>query len=193
MESDQQAKGPSPVIPVIPLVLPDTPVPPATAVAVLPLPPEPPPKPPRRVRREKFIKTITLYEKDDDKPNGRRETKIPATVDAARVLSLMTAEKMRTRIEVWLNSVEDQRITPSPKEYKDMMEALKACDDMIKGTMEPAGGGSKPAAQSLILNNSVISTGNGPAPAELMNILKGAAKAEPKHVDLTNATDTRSN
>lgn len=182
MESEEQPQ----VIPAIPPVIPATP-----QLAVIPLPPEPPPKPPRRVRREKFIKTITLYEKDDDKPNGRRETKIPATVDAYRVLSLMTAEKMRTRIETWLNAVEDQRITPSPKEYKDMMEALKACDDMIKGTMDPANGAPKPAAQSLILNNSVISTGGGAAPADLMNILKGAAKAEPKHVDLPNASDAR--
>lgn len=185
MESDEQAKEPQLVIPAIPPALP------ATAVAVLPLPPEPPPKPPRRVRREKFIRTITLYEKDPDKGNGRRETKIPATVDAARVLSLMTAEKMRTRIEVWLNAVEDQRITPSPKEYKDMMEALKGCDDMIKGSMETRQN-STPQSQSLILNNSVISTGGGAASAELMNLLKGAAKAEPKHVDIPNAADARS-
>lgn len=182
MESEEQAKEPQLVIPAIPPAIPAT-----QPLAVIPLPPEPPPKPPRRVRREKFIRTITLYEKDGDKVNGRRETKIPATVDAARVLSLMTAEKMRSRIEVWINSVEDGRITPSPKEYKDMMEALRACDDMIKGSMEPSG--PKPGAQSLILNNSVISTGGGAAPADLMNLLKGAAKAEPKPVDIPHAAD----
>ena len=94
----------------------------------------------------------------------------------------MTAEKMRSRIEQWLNDVEDLKIRPTPKEYKDMMEALKGCDEIIKGAMEaPA---SKAGAQSLILNNSVISTGasggaNGAdnSATHLMSIITSAAKS----------------
>jgi hypothetical protein len=146
--------------------------------AIIPLPPPPPPKPPRRVKREKYVKTITLFEKNLDSPTGRRETRIPATIDAAKVLAIMTAEKMRSRIEIWLNDIEDGKHRPTPKEYKDMMEALKGCDDIIKGAME-APSSSKPGAQSLILNNSVISTGGaGGAPAsDLMSIVSNAAKA----------------
>lgn len=145
--------------------------------AIIPLPPHPPPKPPRRVKRDKYVKTITLYEKDLDKGSGRRETRIPATIDAAKVLAIMTAEKMRTRIEAWLNDIEDLKIRPTPKEYKDMMEALKGCDDIIKGAMEAPQAG-KPGSQSLILNNSVIATGSSGTPAtDLMSIVSNAAKA----------------
>jgi hypothetical protein len=145
--------------------------------AIIPLPPPLPPKPPRRVKREKYVKTITLYEKNPDNATGRRETRIPATVDAAKVLAIMTAEKMRTRIEEWLNQIEDGKIRPTPKEYKDMMEALKGCDDIIKGAME-APAPNKPGSQSLILNNSVIATGGGASPAnDLMSIVSNAAKA----------------
>lgn len=156
--------------------------------AIIPAAPTPPPKPPRRVKRDKYVRTITLYEKNPDNASGRRETKIPATVDAAKVLAIMTAEKMRSRIEDWLNQVEDLKIRPTPKEYKDMVEALKGCDDIIKGAMESTT--SRPSNQSLILNNSVIATGGAPGaiPAtELMSIVTSAAKSanEPKIVKET--------
>lgn len=147
----------------------------------------PPPKPPRRVKRDKYVRTITLYEKNPDSATGRRETRIPATVDAAKVLAIMTAEKMRSRIEQWLNDVEDGKARPTPKEYKDMVEAIKGCDDIIKGAME-APASNKPGTQSLILNNSVISTGaagaSGNPAADLMNIVTSAAKSanQPKVV-----------
>lgn len=144
---------------------------------VIPTAPTLPPKPPRRVRRDKYVRTITLYEKNPDNATGRRETRIPATVDAAKVLSIMTAEKMRSRVEDWLNQVEDLKIRPTPKEYRDMVETLKGCDDIIKGAMEaPAPKGS--GAQSLILNNSVIATGGSDSPAsDLMNLVTSAAKS----------------
>lgn len=149
----------------------------------------PPPKPPRRVKRDKYVRTITLYEKNLDSPTGRRETRIPATVDAAKVLAIMTAEKMRNRIEQWLNDVEDGKARPTPKEYKDMVEALKGCDDIIKGAMEVPSANKPAGAQSLILNNSVISTGAaGPSPAsDLMSIVTSAAKSanQPKIVTET--------
>lgn len=159
---------------------------------IIPAAPLPPPKPPRRVRRDKHIRTITLYEKNPDNASGRRETKIPATVDAAKVLAIMTAEKMRSRVEQWLNNVEDEKIRPTPKEYKDMMETLKGCDDIIKGSMEPSSAGSKPGAQSLILNNSVINTGDSSADgsaAHLMSIVTSAAKSANQPKIVTEATD----
>lgn len=151
-------------------------------IVIIPPLPASAPKPPRRVRRDKYVRTITLYEKNPDNASGRRETKIPATINAAKVLAIMTAEKMRSRIEQWLNDVEDLKIRPTPKEYKDMMEALKGCDDIIKGAMEaPA---PKTGTQSLILNNSVISTGaaggaNGAdnSATHLMSIVTSAAKS----------------
>lgn len=147
--------------------------------AIVPAAPAPAPKPPRRVKRDKYVRTITLYEKNPDNATGRRETKIPATVDAAKVLAIMTAEKMRSRVEEWLNSVEDGKARPTPKEYKDMMETLKGCDEIIKGSMEPST--QKTGSQSLILNNSVISTGvaggAGSPATDLMNIVTSAAKS----------------
>lgn len=146
-----------------------------------------PPKPPRRVKRDKYVKTITIYEKNPDNAQGRRETKIPATVDAAKVLAIMTAEKMRSGIEDWINKLQDGTKQATPKEYKDMVEALKGCDDIIKASME-APAANKPAAQSLILNNSVITTGGGGSPAtDLMSIVTSAAKSanQPKIVTET--------
>lgn len=160
--------------------------------AIVPLPPIAPPKPPRRVKRDKHIRTITLYEKNPDSATGRRETKIPATVDAAKVLAIMTAEKMRSRVEQWLNSVEDGLIRPSPKEYKDMMETLKGCDDIIKGSMESSTP-KQAGAQSLILNNSVISTGATAgadnSATHLMSIVTSAAKSANQPKIVTEATD----
>jgi hypothetical protein len=127
----------------------------------------------RKIRRDKYIKTITLFEGHGDE---RRETKVPATVDAAKVMNVLTAQKLRDRVESALNDSDDKNRPMTPKEYRDLAETLEKVEGIISRSMEAPQASSKPGTQSLILHNSVISTGAPSADTQnLMSMVAAAA------------------
>lgn len=142
-------------------------------------PPLAPPKVRRTIAKNKYVKTIVLFE---GKGPDRKETRIPLTTDAARVLRAITAEKIRQKLE---EALEDGR-EYTAKEYKDFAEALACLGDIDK---EPAAG----KGGSLTISNSVIASGKSTDDvASLLGAVKAANVRRPEQAAQEQAVDVKS-
>lgn len=132
--------------------------------------------------KHNYAKVFTIRERER---NGlvNRATKIPASLHDGRARLLIIATKLMDRLERRLDLLGDADAQISTKEYKELMETIERCADMMRGAFgmddkQTTLGGGQP------VNNGVIVNG---LPTEELARLAGriAAAATRKETNVT--------
>lgn len=116
------------------------------------------PKPTRRrtvFTKHNYAKVFTIRERER---NGlvNRATKIPASLHDGRARLLIIATKLMDRLERRLDLLNDADAQISTKEYKELMETIERCAEMMRGAFgmddKPSNMGPSPVNNGVIVN-----------------------------------------
>jgi hypothetical protein len=130
--------------------------------------------------KHNYAKVFTIRERER---NGlvNRATKIPASLHDGRARLLIIATKLMDRLERRLDLLGDADAQISTKEYKELMETIERCAEMMRGAFgmddKPTNHGPQP------VNNGVIMNGVPSAEmARLTSIIAAAATRKETNV-----------